>query len=98
MSNALQIQIRKPKTFKRHFEFFSGDRELAVLDYKNSFCKQATATSDDKKWILNRKGFWKPTLEISAEQSPYTKSSLPHKWNFRVFFKTESGKELMLKK
>jgi hypothetical protein len=98
MNNPVYIQVRKLRQFKRRYEFFAGEKELAVLDYEKRTSKRATAIKDNKKWSFNRIGFWKPYIEITAEQSPYTKSRIQYGWNYKLKFKASNGKEYLLKK
>jgi hypothetical protein len=97
MNTPLQIQVRKPDFFKRRYEFCIDEKVVAVLEYEKSFGRKAIATIDNRRWIFNRVGFWKPYLEITAEQSPYTKTHLNYSWNFKTEFRAGDGKNYFLK-
>jgi hypothetical protein len=97
MNTPIQIQVRKPEFFKRRYEFFVDEKVVAVLEYERSFGKKAVATIDNKKWVFKRVGFWKPYLEVTAEQSPYTKTRLDYNWKFKTQFNGDDNRNYFLK-
>ena len=96
MNTPIQIQVRKPDFFIRRYEFCIDEKIVAVLEYEKSFGRRAVAIIDNKKWVFNRVGFWKPYLEITAEQSPYTKTRLDYNWKFKTQFRADSGRNYFL--
>jgi hypothetical protein len=99
MSTAIpqEIQIRKPHTFKRHFEFWQNNELVAVLDYPKRFTNAATISIKDNQWKVKTTGFWKKYIEIAAEQSPYTKNRLELKWSYKLSFSFDSRQTYHLK-
>jgi hypothetical protein len=96
-NSTIEIQVKKPKAFKRRYEFYENDRQVALLDYEKAYKSCAIAVIDDKKWKLRRVGFWKSYIEIIAEQSPYTKTRIEFSWTFKTRYRAENGKEYVLK-
>jgi hypothetical protein len=82
----LQIQVKKPETFRRHYEFWLHKELVGTLDYQKWFTKLAILKIKDKQWKINTVGFWKSHIEITADQSPFTKSRIDFKWNFKISF------------
>lgn len=93
----LEIQVRKPKTFKCHFEFWQNNEMVAVLDYSSIFKKDATISIKNNQWKIKTVGFWKRYIELTAEQSPYTKSRIDFKWSFKMSFSFDNRQEYHLK-
>jgi hypothetical protein len=93
----LQIQIKKPHTFKRHFEFWQNEELVAVLDYQKWFNKLAIVSIKDNQWKIKTSGFWKKHIELTAEQSPYTKIRIDFKWNYRLSFSFDNRQVYYLK-
>ena len=93
----IEIIVKKPKAFKRRYEFYDNEKEVAVLDYEKGYKSCAVAYIENNKWKLRRGGWWKSYLEITAEQSPYTKTRLYYKWNWKTTFRADNGKEFLLK-
>lgn len=82
----LQIQVKKPGTFIRQYEFWLQEERIAILDYPKRFTNAATISIKDNQWKIKTVGFWKTHIEITAEQSPYTKSRLDMKWTYKLSF------------
>jgi len=82
----LQIQVKKPETFRRHYEFWLNDEQLGTLDYQKWFTSLAIVNIKDNQWKIKTVGFWKQHIEITAEQPPYAKSRIELKWSFKLSF------------
>ena len=73
MNLTTDILISKTRGKKRHYTFNLGTHGQATLQYESLFCKNAIGYINHEEWKFIRKGFWKKELEITAQQSPYTK-------------------------
>ena len=78
------IQVKKPQIFKRHYEFWLKEQELAVLDYGKVWYSEAIFRVRDHQWKFKTTGFWKRFIEVTAEQSPYIKLRIHTKWAYKM--------------
>ena len=92
------LEVVKSKEAKKRFEFLSNEMPVANVDYPKRFEKKATITADNQKWLINRKGWWKHSIEISSEQSPYSKWSLIQNWKGQTSIRTDDNRQFFLKK
>lgn len=91
VSVSSSVQVRKPHAFKRRYEFWQNDQLVAVLEYEKRFSCDAVISIGDHKWKIKTAGFWKKSIELTAEQSPYTKTRIAYCWNFRLSFPAENN-------
>jgi hypothetical protein len=97
MLTPLQIQIQKPHTFKRYFQFCVNNEVVGVLNFDKPFCYKATASFGESQWTFKISGFFKRFLEVTAQQSPYTKSRVKLCWNHKLTFTTDERNSWFLK-
>jgi hypothetical protein len=90
-TDPIQIQVSKNGAFKRHYAFFLNDTLLATLIYGSTWRDDAIIQIGDHTWQIKRIGFWKKQIELKADQSPYTKVSIPYNWKYRISYRTDSG-------
>lgn len=97
-STPVQIEVRKPGYFKRRYEFYSNDKQVAVIQLKKGWRNQATFFIGEKQWDIRCLGFWKRSFELTAQQSPYTKQNIEYNWKYKMNFKDSSGNWYLFKK
>src|SRR5262245_17803172 len=97
MSTPFQILISKTEGQKRHFSFTANEKVLAGLQYENMFYKKAEVTINNSTWRLHRKGFWSNYLDITAEQSPYTKTRIQFGWGNHFTVRAEDNNKYIFK-
>lgn len=78
-----EILITKTRGKKRHYTLNIGTT-VGTLQYESAFCKNAIGFINQDQWKFIRKGFWKRDLEISAQQSPYTKTNIKLGWGSKL--------------
>lgn len=91
MNTPLEILITKTKGKKRHYSFDLGNKGIITLQYESAFCKNAIGMINDWQWKFIRKGFWKKELEISGQQSPYTKTHIKFGWGHKLSVRAEDN-------
>jgi hypothetical protein len=84
MNTQPHILISKTRGVKRHYTLDMGVHGKATLQYESTFNKNAIGVINQDKWKFTRKGFWKKELEITAEQSPYTKTTVKFGWSSKM--------------
>ncbi len=97
-TSTIQVDIRKPRLFKRRYEFWLQEKQVAVLEYKKNFGCRADLSVGDKRWDIRTIGFWKKSLEIIAQQSPYTKMNIDYNWKYKINFKDSNGNWYLFKR
>lgn len=98
MTNPAIIEIIKSKDAKKRYDFLLEGKVIAFLDFPNRWAKAAIAQAGDLQWKITRKGWWKHTIEISAEQSPYSKWNAAMGWRGTISIRTEDNKQFHLKR
>lgn len=98
MHAMVTIQVRKTSLLKRRYEFCLDEQVIAGLYYEKSYSYKATAVAGNREWQISRNGFWKSFLDISSEQSPYTKLHLPYRGNYELTVSNEDGRQYFLKR
>ena len=98
MASPRIIEVIKSKEGKKRFEFLENDQTFASIDYPKRFQKKATLSAGNQKWEIQRRGWWKHTIEIAADQSPYTKLSAIQNWKGQMFIRTDDNRQFYLKK
>src|SRR5688572_11659834 len=84
MNIPVEIVVKKPNSFKRHYEFWLNNQQVAKLEYLKLWGDGAEIRVNDQRWTLKTSGFWKKTIELAAGQSPYTKLQIPFKWSYKM--------------
>jgi hypothetical protein len=92
-----QIRIVKPGVFKRDYEFYLDDTLKATLKYESAFKSKAIISINNHKWHICRTGFWKKQIELKADQSPYTKATIPSNWKYHISFRAANGNSYTFK-
>lgn len=92
------IDVFKKKDAKKQFEFFENEKPIANIDYPKRFSKTATITAGKNVWKIARTGFWKHYIEITSEQSPYTKWKVHQNWKSELTLRTDDNKLYSFKK
>ena len=83
--NTLQpFVISKTRGKKRHYTLDMGANGIATIQYQSTFCKNAIGYINQDHWKFVRLGFWKKELEISEQQSPYTKTHIRFGWGHKM--------------
>lgn len=82
--NPVEITVKQPRVFKRHYEFWLNEKQIGTLNYSGTWNNDAELKFNDQKWTLKLSGFWKKTMELTAAQSPYTKYQIPFKWSYKL--------------
>lgn len=98
MADPQIIEVIKSKEAKKRFEFLVNERRVASIDYPKRFHKNALITADNLSWHIQRKGWWKHTIEIAADQSPYSKWALIQNWKGQLSIRTDDNRQFHLKK
>ena len=93
-----QIEVIKSKEAKKRFEFLANNKSIATVEYPKRFAKKAVLSVGNQQWQIQRKGWWKHSLEIAAEQSPYSKWTLNQNWKGNVSIRTNDNRQFHLKK
>ncbi|MFM9910280.1 MAG: hypothetical protein ACKVOW_13075, partial [Chitinophagaceae bacterium] len=83
---------------KKRFDFIEKDQPIANTNYPKRFQKKALITSGNYQWDIQRTGWWKHVLEISAQQTPYNKWSLPINWRGNLAIRTEDNRQFRFKR
>jgi hypothetical protein len=84
MNTPLQFIISKTRGKKRHYTIDMGANGTATIQYQSAFCKNAIGFINEKEWKFIRRGFWKIELEITGQQSPYTKTHIKFGWSSKM--------------
>lgn len=98
MSTPAIIEIIKSKDARKRYDFLLDGKVIAFVDFPNRWVKAATAQAGDLQWKISRKGWWKHNIEVSAEQSPYSKWNVPLGWRGTISIRTDDNKQFHLKK
>jgi len=98
MASPRIIEVIKSKEAKKRFEFLENDQPVAGIDYPKRFQKKATLSAGNQQWQIQRKGWWKHTIEIASDQSPYTKWSVIQNWKGQISIRTDDNRQFHLKK
>lgn len=94
----IQIEVRKPGYFKRVYEFWLNDKQVATLSIKRGWRNNAVFSIGEKQWEIHSIGFWKRSFELTAQQSPFTKQNIEYNWKYRMNFKDTQGNWYLFKK
>lgn len=92
------IEIIKSKDAKKRYDFILHGKIVAFVDFPNRWAKAAMAQAGDLQWKITRKGWWKHTIEISSEQSPYSKWKAEMGWRRTLNIRTDDNKQFHLKR
>ena len=98
MANPKIIEVIKSKEAKKRFEFLVNDQSVASIDYPKRFQKKAVLSAGNRQWQIQRTGFWKHTIEIAADQSPYSKVAAIQNWKGQISIRTDDNRQFHLKK
>ena len=98
MASPKIIEVIKSKEAKKRFEFLVNDQYIASIDYPKRFQKKAVLSSGNQQWHIERKGLWKHSIIIAADQSPYTKWTVTQNWKGQISIKTDDNRQFHLKK
>jgi len=78
------LQIKTTRGSRRAYEFFSGDKIFGKMHYLNFFSQAAIAIINGQTWKLQRRGLWKPYIELLHENGKVPLTRLPFNWNYRL--------------
>lgn len=92
------IEVYKKKDAKKQFEFFENNALLGDINFPKRFSKSALISYKNKSWKIARTGFWKHILEISADQSPYTKWNAKQSWGGCLTLRTDDNRSFKFKR
>ena len=95
---SVDIDIKKPGFFRRRYEFFNNDNLLASLEFKSAFNYRAIISIGNKQWQIRAYGFWNRFLEISTDQSPFTKLHLEFGWKRKLQYKDGRNNQYFFKR
>lgn len=98
MATTQVIDVIKSKDAKKRYEFLVNDQSIATIDYPKRFEKKATLSAGSNQWHIARKGWWRHTIEITAEQSPFSKWALVQNWRGCVTIRTDDNRQFHLKR
>ena len=98
MASQRIIEVIKSKEAKKRFEFLVNDQPFGSIDYPKRFQKKAILSADNQQWQIERKGWWKHTIEIAADQSPYTKLTAIQNWKGQISIRADDNRQFHLKK
>lgn len=91
------VTIERVKGHKKRYEVnISGQR--LVLDFPTRYKMNANFTIGSKSFSIKRTGWWKRFINIEANQSPYTKWSIPQSWSGGEEIRYEDNRVYKLKK
>lgn len=90
----ITIEIIKPKVFRWDCLFYKDGAPVGSLKKDGKWSsRKFIAAFGDRQWRFNLSGFWKPEMEITAEQSPYIKYKMAWGHNARLSFRSSDGFE-----
>jgi len=98
MTSQRIIEVIKSKEAKKRFEFLVNDQPVGSIDYPKKFQKKAILSAGNHQWKIERKGWWKHTIEIAADQSPYTKLTAIQNWKGQISIRSDDNRQFHLKK
>ena len=98
MASPRIIEVIKSKDAKKQFVFLVNEQPFAFIDYPKRFQKRAILTAGNQNWQILRKGWWKHTIEIASDQSPYTKWSVVQNWKGQISLRSDDNRQFHLKK
>jgi len=60
----VELQVHQPSIWKREFEMSNESGPVGTIVFPSLFRREAVASSDEGKWTLRERGFWKRTIEV----------------------------------